>query len=265
MKFKIFIITILLFMTGCDSDKVVKIDTSETELSSDSDLDPTPKPEPKQKIPNWYMKTVVNMTLADGTNYECKKGGVFGELQDSNNGKDRYDVLAFGTAKLRVVFSQTEWGEYDGDYVSNYQSLKEDGEKRVWTFQVKNQRDLNLTNAQLKLSLDGPYDVDFVTKDGYTSFKETLATDTSKKTSIMLVDVDNQTEYSYAQLQTANLTMGGLKIRTFRWVLGTVDSSDYTMVNAASSKMASPSVTNRSVKIDTIPNPNDKFGLPPSE
>ncbi len=254
-------------MTGCDSDKAVKV--NEPEASANSDINPNPNPnpnpEPKPKIANWYMKTVANMTLADGTNYEYKKGAVFGELEESSNGKDRYDVLAFGTAKLRVVFPQTEWDDNNGDYVSNYQSLKEDGEKRVWTFQVKNQRDLNLTNAQLKLSLDGPYDVDFATKDGYTSFKETLATDISKKTSIVLVDVDNQTEYSYAQLQTTNLTMDGLKTRTFRWVLGTADSSDYAMVNTASSKMVGLGVTNRSVKTHTISNPNDKFGLPPSE
>ena len=78
-------------------------------------------------------------------------------------------------------------------------------------------------------------------------------------------NVDNQTEYSYAQLQTANLTMDGLKTRTFKWVLGTVDSSDYSMVNPSSSKMAGLSVTGRSVKISTTSNPNDKFGLPPSE
>jgi len=251
MKLNIFIIMILLIINGCDTNNVKVDDASEVVI-------PTP---PVEKVSNWYMKTVVDTTLSDGRNYSYKKGGVFGELKESNDGKDRYDVLSYGTGVLKVVFPQTEWEENDGDYVSDYHGVKKEGEKRVWTFQVKNQsNDVDLSHSPLKLSLDGPYDVLFTD----ISFKEKLSKDTSKKTSITLVDVDNQAEYSYAELQTANLTMDGLKTRTFRWVLGSEDPSDYDAVSSPETKVANFSVSPHSAKISATSNPNDKFGLPPS-
>lgn len=252
MKFRIFtVITLLLFVNGCNSNTTTNGDT-------------VPPPTVKT-VSNWYMKTVASAQLSDGTSYTYEKGGVFGELEDSNDGQDRYDVLSFGTAILKVVFPQTEWTD-NGDYVSDYHGLKEENEKRVWTFQVKNEQSIDLTNAPLTLSLDGPYDVLFANQDGYISFKETLSNDTSKKTSITLVDVDNQTEYTYDALQTANLTMNGLTTRTFRWVLGAVDSSDYNEVISPSTKVADFNVAARSAKVSATSDSssNDKFGLPPS-
>ena len=250
MKFNIFIITILLIINGCGG-------------SSTNTVDDTPLVE--KKVSNWYMKTVVDTTLSDGTNYSYTKGGVFGELEGSIDGKDRYDVLSYGNRVLHVVFPQLEWEENNGDYVSNYYAAQEEDEKRVWTFQVKNQSsDIDLSNAPIKITLDGPYDVDFKNDNGYISFKETLSDDMSKKMSITLVDIDNQTAYSYAELHVVNLGMDGLKTRTFRWVLGAVDSSDYEPLNAEESNTAQLSITSKSIKNSVISNPNDKFGLPPS-
>lgn len=252
MKFNILIIMILLLINGCGTDSVNKVNDNPEEVIP-----------PVEKVSNWYMKTIVDTTLSDGTNYSYKKGGVFGELQESNDGKDRYDVLSYGTRVLQVVFPQTEWKENEGDYVSDYHGVKEEGTKSVWTFQVKNQsNDIDLSNAALKITLDGPYDVEFKNEDGYISFKENLSEDTSKKTSITLVDIDNQTEYSYADLPT--LSMDGLKTRTFRWVLGSVDPSDYEAVSSVELDAENLSVSSRSAKISATSNPDDKFGLPPS-
>jgi len=252
MKLKIFALIALLFLfNGCDSTST----TANTDVNNEN---PSAK-----TVSSWYMKTVAGMTLADGTIYTYEKGGIFGELEESSDEKDRYDILAFGTSVLKVIFPKTEWVD-GGESASDYRATKEGDVSKVWTFQVKNEQDVNLTNAQLTLSLDGPYDVVFTNKNGYISFEEKLSYDTSKKTSITLIDVDNQTEYSYSELQTANLTMDGLSIRTFRWVLGSVDSSAYNEVIAPSTKVANFNVSARSAKVSAISNSNDKFGLPPS-
>ena len=255
MKFNIFIITILLFINGCGGSSTQKVDDAPVQVT----------PPVEKKISNWYMKTIVDTTLSDGTNYSYTKGGVFGELEGSIEGKDRYDVLSYGTRVLHVVFPQLEWEENNGDYVSNYYAAQEEDEKRVWTFQVKNQsNDIDLSNAPLKIKLDGPYGVEFKNENGYISFIEKLSEDTSKKTSITLVDIDNQTEYGYAEMQTANLSMDGLTTRTFRWVLGSVDPSDYETISSVETDVENLSVSSSNAKISAISNPNDKFGLPPS-
>ena len=286
MKFNVFIaIVIMLLINGCDSSSMenaddVSMDTPQ-EIIDNVSMDAPQEivedvsepvgymPEEvltvEEKVSNWYMKTIVDTTLLDGANYRYQKGGVFGELDKSSDGKDQYDVLSYGTGVVQVVFPQTEWEEMSGDYVSDYHAIQKEGEKRVWTFQIKNQSsEIDLSNAPIKISLEGPYDVDFANVNGYVRFKEKLSEDVSKKTSIMLVDVDMQTAYSYAQLQTANLNMGGLKTRTFRWVLGTVDLSDYEAVISPESKTVNDSALSRINKIGALADPNDKFGLPPS-
>lgn len=256
MKFNIFIITILLLINGCsDTESTENVDDVLIEVSA-----PVEK-----KVSNWYMKTVVDTTLSDGTSYSYKKGGVFGELEESSDGKDRYDVLSYGTRALHIVFPRTEWEEDNGDYVSDYHGIKNEAEKRVWTFQVKNQSsDIDLSNAPLKIALDGPYDVEFKNEKGYISFNERPSKDMSKKTSITLVDVDNQTAYSYAELTTANLSMDGLKTRTFKWVLGSVDPSDYEAVAAPDLNVNTASLLRKSAAATATFDPDDKFGLPPS-
>ena len=67
-------------------------------------------------------------------------------------------------------------------------------------------------------------------------YKENLSTDNSKKEAIKLVDVDNQITYTYTELQNVQLKMDGLRIRTFRWVIGDVDDSDYAVLSMSSSR-----------------------------
>lgn len=249
MKYLILIFGfIALFVVGCDSGA-----SNSQSVNSE------------KVVTGWYMRTVAEATAIDGTEYIHETAGVMGELKESQNGKDRHDIEAFGTAILNVVFPQKEWGEDNGDYFSDYRQFTVYEERRVWTFQVKNQSNtVNLSQAPLTLSLDGPYDVLSTDKDGHISFEEQLSNDTSKRTAVTLVDVDNQTEYSYDDLQTANLSMDGLKTRTFRWVLGTVDPSDYEAVSSVAPNVENLSISSRSAKMSDTSNPDDKFGLPPS-
>lgn len=213
----------------------------------------------------WYMRTVAEANASNGTVYIHNTAGIMGEFEESLDDKDKHDIKAFGTATLSVVFPQGEWEEDSGDYFSDYRQFPGNEERLVWTFQVKNQNSaVDLSKAPLKLSLAGPYDIFSTEENGHVTYEELLSKDTSKKTSIILIDVDNQTEYSYADLQTANLNMDGLKTRTFRWVLGAVDPSDYDEVNTPSAKVSSFSSSIQSAEKSVASDPNDKFGLPPS-
>ncbi len=245
MKTKIFIVIVTaLMIAGCDSGSTV----------SDGN-----NPSSAQKVvAGWYMRTVAKATLSDGTEYIHQTAGVFGELDESSDEKDRHDIASFKDGILQVVF-RPEWDENGGTYFSDYRSHA-NAQKQVWTFQVKNPRDVNLSDADLTLSVEGLYDVYKVN----THYEEYLSSDKSQKTSLTLVDVDNQREYSYEDLQTANLTMDGLHTRTFRWVLGPVDSSDYDAISTPTPLVAKLEVSTRSAKINAASNPNDQFGLPPS-
>lgn len=233
-------------MNGCNSATST---TEEVSVTID---------EPARKVAGWYMGTVVKATADDGSEYVHNTAGIFGALEESKEGKDRHDVAGFGTAILQVVFLQKEWEEDSGEYFSDYRSWQNEESKNVWTFQVKNQRDVNLEHAFLKLSLNGPYDV-YENKKVFKGYEEELSGDESKKTSITLIDIDNQTQYTYEELQSAQLGMDGLHVRTFRWVLGEVSQEDYAplITSTVSAKQVSP-LAKRSQSLS-----GSKFGVPP--
>lgn len=211
----------------------------------------------------WYMKTVAKATADDATEYVHNTAGIFGELKESQDTKDRHDIAGFGTAILQVVFPHTEWEEDNGDYFSDYRALTDEESKKVWTFQVKNQRDVDLADAPLQLLLYGPYDVTPTEENGHVTYEEALSKDTSKKTSITLIDVDNQVEYSYEELKTLQLNMDGLHTRTFKWVLGTVTQEDYAPLTTVAAKSMLLKSTAEMFKMSSETASNSKFGLPP--
>lgn len=246
MKNIIIIGFMALFFIGCDS-------SSQTNSVTKDSLSKA-----------WYMKTVAKATTNDSTEYIHNTAGIFGELRESQNGKDRHDILGFGTTILQVVFPQTEWDENNGDYFSDYRTLTDEDVKKVWTFQVKNQRDVNLADAPLQLLLYGPYDVTSTEENGRVTYEESLSKDTAKKTSITLIDIDNQVEYSYEELKTQQLNMDGLHTRTFRWVIGTVTQEDYARLRTSvATKSMSLKSTAQTFKMSSETISNSKFGLPP--
>lgn len=219
----------------------------------------------------WYMRTIAEATAPDGTIYKHKTAGIFGELAESQDGKDTNDIAALGASTLQVVFPQSNWDEYSGDYFSDYRALAKEDTKQVWTFQVKNyntELHVNLANAPLKITLEGPYDVKRIVKNGYFSYDEKLSKDTSRKTSITLIDIDNQKSYSYDELASTELNMDGLNVRTFKWVLGPVNNEDFN-----TSKISNATVNTKITGFNTEPTlsrnlsnstSNSKFGYPPT-
>ena len=97
-------------------------------------------------------------------------------------------------------------------------------------------------------------------------YKELTESNSTKRELLNLVDVDNERVYTLSELKTANLNMDGLHTRTFRWVLGEVDSSDYMKSEVPMSKSASFSKVAERAEMETLTEDapiGSKFGLPP--
>ena len=186
----------------------------------------------KPKYAGWYMRTRVSATSENGTVYEHNSAGVFGELKQSKNKKDRHDIPSYGAAALQVVFPHYNWGEDDsGDYWSDYRKYnnKRPNKRAVWTFQVKNQQTVDLSNAEIQIKLDDARELNYAEENGNIKYTET-GTNTEMKNKLTLVDVDNKQTYSVDELQYTNLNMDGKHTRTFRWIRGRVKKKDFKPV-----------------------------------
>jgi hypothetical protein len=186
----------------------------------------------KAQDAGWYMRTRISVTAEDGTVYTHNTAGVFGKLKQSKYKKDRHDIPAFGAATLQVVFPHYNWKEGDaGDYWSDYRRYKKRraNKRAVWTFQVKNQKGVDLSNADLKIELDDARIIKFTRENGSMNYVE-AGVNTKKKNKFTLVDVDNKQTYKVDELEYANLSMDGKHTRTFRWVRGNVKRKDFKPV-----------------------------------
>ncbi len=200
----------------------------------------------------WYMRTTVKATTADGKVYEHKTAGVFGELADSEGGKDRHDIPSMGSAKLYVLFTP-DWEAGSTTYFSDYHRYK-DSDPRVWTFQVVSP----LSDAALTFNVDGVFDV---YKKAGEPYVERPSSDESLKNALHLVDLDNQRVYTYDELANANLAMDGKTARSFRWVIGPVSDQDMELplkLQAAESKTAL-----QAASVEQPLKSQNGFGLPP--
>jgi len=248
-------ITFLAFLTsGCD----------ENTMKDGGDV-PTVTPPVKvdpYKTAGWYGKTEVSATAADGKVYSHKSAGVFGELVQSSDDKDKHDIPGYGAAILQVIFVPEFTTDMDVGYFSDYKKYDEAGTpKKVWTFQVKNQQIVDLSSAPIIINLNGVHDVQYRDDRGRVEYKESSTIDQAKVDELRLVDVDNNNSYTVNELAIANLTMQGLHTRTFRWVLGSVDSSDYNALPSA--QRASARVASSDFQVVPVRVDGGKFGLPP--
>ena len=250
------IVTIAL-VTGCggsgDQNVITNLTTEETPVTS------------SVKSAGWYGKTIISAIAPDNKVYIHNTAGIFGELLQSENTRDINDVPSYGAAIFQVVFPQTTWGKDNGDYFSDYQAYREDkNQKRVWTFQIKNQKIVDLKDASIKINLDGIYEVTYSEDNGRIIYQESVTPDREKRKELILIDVDNQTSYTLEELQTANLSMNGNHVRTFRWVKGEVEDSDYAPLSAVT-PAKSAKISTQETKLvfeETIEIPDSGFGLP---
>jgi len=204
---------------------------SAREHRGDQAVQPTHKTK-KAKYAGWYMRTRVSVTAEDGTVYTHNTAGVFGELKQSKRKKDRHDIPAFSAATLQVVFPHYEWKEGDaGDYWSDYRKYKAKKPNRriTRTFQIKNQKGVDLSNAELKIKLDDAIKINYTIENGSVQYTE-AGIDKEMKNKFTLVDVDNKQTYKVDELEYANLSMDGKHTRTFRWVRGNIKRKDFKPV-----------------------------------
>ena len=178
----------------------------------------------------WYARVKVYATAADGTTYAHTTAGVFGELKESRSAKDRHDIPSYGPAALQVVFPHYDWGEGDsGDYWSDYRKFagNEEEGRLVYTFLVRNQKDVDLSNASLRIAFDPVKRVEYANESNGNTAYEEKASDTDMLKGFTLVDVDTGRTYAMDEIADAQLSMEGKHTRTFRIVKGTPQESDF--------------------------------------
>lgn len=216
-------------------------------------------------LAQWYARTTVSAVNPDTqTIIKHKTAGVFGQLYESSDEKDPHDIIGMGTesATLEVVFPQNEWDNDNGDYFSDYHSLKEGSDS--WTFQVKNMynpdRPVDLSNEAITIALDGLYIVESTIVDGSTHYTEKLNRTDKRLEELTLIDLDNKVAYTLSELPNAEITMDGMHTRTFKWVLGEVTETDYEPLTTS---VAARSMSLKSMPVSSKTMSDSKFGLPP--
>jgi len=273
MKAKVWVLVLTaLFTAGCNTGTTTETTTNTAveertpvavdETASTSTFSPL-----MVEKAGWYLRTTATATLSDGTTLEHKTAGVFGELDESEEGKDRHDIASYGGAAFQVRFINEALGE-DTQYYSDYRKYDGTDKKQVWTFVIINQKvddtTPDLSDASLKIEVEQMREV--FKKEGDPFYIEDLAKSTEdKRQQLTLVDVDNQKTYSYEAWETTTLSMGKLHTRTFRWVLGDVDQSDMEPLTAKT-EMSAASKTTRSVEDEFAVSKTvatSTFGTPP--
>jgi hypothetical protein len=99
----------------------------------------------------WGLRLIVE---ADGL---VDPGNLLGRLSDSVNGPDQHDLKEhspFDPSKfLTIVFPHSDWGDYGGDYTSDYRATATGGISE-WSFEVRSNQPRTIT-----LSWAGPQDI----------------------------------------------------------------------------------------------------------
>ncbi|SFV90144.1 hypothetical protein MNB_SV-4-1260 [hydrothermal vent metagenome] len=259
-----------LLFSGCQTDSsikdndTIKISPISTPTLLQPKLPSAPVVKKREKVADgWYMRTVASATLNE-KRYVHKTAGIFGELNDSKDGKDKHDITAFSKATLYVVFPKVQEDETLKNFFSDYHYYdpndQYNSKRQVWTFQVKNERGADLSNASITLRVEGPYKV-YRKKEGI-GYTEVAVKDNEMLSRLSLIDLDNKKVYTYSELENADLKMDGKKVRTFRWVLGSVLSEHLESFQVQ--EIASRELIERRDSLQSVSaKSSSKFGLPP--
>jgi len=242
MKSKISILAIGLLLGGAALLSPLSAGAEEPEVQS----------APTQRYLGWYMRTVVEATDSEGKSYLHDSAGVFGRLKGSSYRKDRHDIPAMGTGIFQILFTP-RWESEGTRYYSDYRNLrgKHPHRSNVWSFEVRNEKGVDLSEAEFTIRIEGPVNA-YQTPKG---IEERPSADKTRLRRLHLVDLDNDRVYRYRAVKRMTFSMEGSHVRHFRWVLGRVNKADRKMEKAPQSEEA---------RLFT-PNPEnpDSFGTPP--
>ena len=275
-KIKTFTLTTVvglsLLMSGCsDSDGY---STSKIDLEEKGNTEippvigpPAPAPDPYRSA-GWFARTEVKAIDSNGVVYEHKTAGVFGALVQSSDVQDQHDIPGYGAALFQVIFLPDFSTDTTAGYFSEYKKFDENSvnNKKVWTFQIKNQNSVNLSGEKIVIDLEGAYNVKYRDDRGRVEYEESTDINTTILDRLTLIDVDNQTSYGASELSGLDLRMNDadgnpVHTRTFRWVLGSVDASDYVALPAP--QRAAGRVASSDFEEEETSKKRGKFGLPP--
>jgi len=235
---------------GCNSSNITTTETNNND--NDNGNSDTQTQQSIQQPVGWYMRVTVQSTDNNGKTYLHNTAGVFGELDESIDGLDKHDVIGAGRAILQVRFVNSDFNN-TGQYFSDYRQYNGSiSSQRSWNVVVINSdKSVDLSNAPIKLDIQNLKNI-FRENNRY---KEITSSSSDIRDSLHIIDLDNQTTYSYADLQNANLSMDDKHLRKFRIVLGEVTEND---MDTFSTNSISPIYTTNSI------NSSDKFGTPPT-
>ncbi|MEP5570009.1 MAG: hypothetical protein ABJN62_19370 [Halioglobus sp.] len=182
----------------------------------------------------WYLATRIEATTTDqnSTTIPAANPLVIGQRAASSDGRDNYDVPPFqslANSKVAAVFIQTDWGEYAGEYLSDYHDNR--GNSDTWVFTVFS----SLPEAQIRLSWDGL--VELKQRSSGRGYDETPTLSSRTLKDLKLIDLETLTmvdAVSDGQPNEYTFTLPrGVDSRSFRWVLGPVKGKYFKPASGA--------------------------------
>jgi len=265
----------LLLLSGCNStdseiadaiNQAIKDNNLTQDQNGTDDQEEIPEKTPPVEVKKvgWYLRTTVTATLPDGRVLTHNTAGVFGELDESDAGKDKHDIPSYGASALQIRFINENISP-DKEYFSDYRKYEDTEKKETWTFAVKNEYTrevpaVNLANADFTIAVEPMVEV--LKKEGYAHYIEKKALpQTDKRNALTLIDLDNGKVYGYEELSNVTFNFDGSHVRTFKWVLGEVDNNDMAQSKGVEEIKAKTSSTFSFQKQKS--SGNDTFGLPP--
>lgn len=225
------------------------------------------KKKPKQAT-QWYVKTTLSVAHpSNGTVINDTRSGVFGQLDNSQAGYDRFDVPVWaGTANspAAIVFIQGDnFEDQAGEYLSDYHSTREKADS--WSFTVRS----TLQSSEVTLNWQGLFTL---TTDQNGAFTESLSADHKLLRKLKLIDLETGEVIKAVKRQKGKTTINSYQFsmedftsRQFRWVLGDVEPGHFEMESrAAELKSKSPSSLQlRQTEAANALKAGGRFGSPP--
>ena len=201
---------------------------------------------PADSSDEWFMKTRLQVTDPfDGSEWKDDSSGVFGKLVASSDGFDQHDIPVFGSAvnsPAALVFVRgSDWGEYEGEYLSSYHSA--DGHLDVWSFTVFS----SVEGAEVTLTWEGLYELTPYQDGALTRYVESETLDSKVLNKLKLVDLaTGEVTEALAGKGKKNRALNeytfslnsGETNRHFMWVLGDPDTTSAPSTASAESYIA---------------------------
>ena len=223
----------------------------------------------------WHVQIALSIKTPQSKGYKEVSKIVLGELEYSKNKKDKQDHPSQEDGAIEMFFINLG-GESDlGKYCSNYHAyVNADAKKRaVWLFKIQNSS-AKYNTLSMKIDIDGVYNILSMERKGKRFYVE-AGINSKKMDAFTLVDVDKGIAYLPYEFSDLNISMNGMKTRTFKLVKGLPAPQDYEkyvreegteVLSKKKMQMKKPKRKKEAVPefVEDPPVIDGHFGLPPS-